>query len=352
MPHPHAPMHIHPATGRYAHAMNDTESTSLHARITRCERTRLCLSARDARDYTFLRRRVETGRLVRPYPGLFVRGAYWASIEPDERHRIVARTLQRLHPRWTFTGLTAACLWRLDHGRYLDRDAAVSIAATGHAVGMNRTKTLRRHYLPPNQPIATCDETRVTGIARTLFDCGRLYSFRDSLPFFDSAIRTGLITRDALIDAFDAPRLGINQRRPQLLAQYANGLSENGGESFCYATMLEEGVAAPRQQVTFTHPRGRTFRVDFCWILDTGTTVVAEFDGARKYVDPRMTGSRTIGEVVADERNRQTLLGDCGVGAIARLTFDDVWRRRPMIDKLTAIGVPVDTARRLWTPNH
>lgn len=327
------------------------EADDLNARLTRCEHDRICLTADDDREYTFLRRRMATGHLVRPHPGMFARSDYWLTVEADERHRIIARTLQRLHPDWTFAGLTAACLWRLDHGRYLDRDAAISIAATNHDVGIGRTATLRRQYLPRWEfdRTVTRDGVRVTGIVRTLFDCGRLYAFRDAMPFFDSAIRAGHVTREELVAAYDAPRLGRNQHKPRLLARYANGLSENGGESFCYATMMEEGVATPRQQVEFTHPDDprRTFRVDFCWTLDDGSLIVAEFDGARKYVDPKMVGSRTVGDVVAAERDRQEVLQRCRVTRVVRMTFDEVWRRTPMMSKLSAAGVPMGYSRNL-----
>ncbi|MBT1172580.1 hypothetical protein JS528_04250 [Bifidobacterium sp. MA2] len=333
--------------------MNESQQhgIELDNRLTHCERDRTCLIPTDRRNYMMLQRRVSRGQLVKPYPGMFARTAYWTGTDTDEQHRIIARTLQRLHPEWTFAGITAACVWRLDHGRYLDRNAAIFVAAINHDVGMNQTKQLRRQYLPRWEFGRTVvrDGVRVTGIVRTLFDCGRQYAFRDAMPFFDSAIRAGYVTREELVAAYDVPRLGRNQHKPRLLARYANGLSENGGESFCYATMMEEGAATPQQQVEFTHPDDprRTLRVDFCWTLDDGSIVVAEFDGARKYVDPKMVGSRTVGDVVAAERDRQELLQRCRVARTVRMTFDDVWRRTPMMSKLSAAGIPMGYSRNL-----
>ena len=338
-------------TVAYGHVM-DTPRTQrngrfadLQTRLLHSERNRLCVHAGNRRDYTFLCRQTAAGRIVRPYPGMFARTERWEATESDERQRIIARTLQQRHPTWTFAGITAACLWRLDHSRYLDRRAPIVIAAVGHDVGMGSRGRLQRCYLPSRdiEQVEIRDGVRVTGITRTLFDCGRRYDFRDAMPFFDAAIRDGHITRDALLAAYDEPRLGLHQEKPMRLAQHANGLSENGGESFCYATMVESGVMLPRQQVEFVHPDDsrRRLRVDFLWELAGDVSIVAEFDGMRKYVDPEMTGGRVGGEVVADERARQDMLQRCGVNRIVRLTFDEVLKRGPMVGKLLEAGVPM-----------
>lgn len=49
-------------------------------------------------------------------------------------------------------------------------------------------------------------------------------------------------------------------------------------------------------------------RVDFSWYLPGGRIVVGELDGQQKYVDPSMTGGRSIAAIVEDERERSQML--------------------------------------------
>lgn len=124
----------------------------------------------------------------------------------------------------------------------------------------------------------------------------------------------------------------------------ARGLSENGGESFALAVIFELGFPWPEQQVEFTciGPDGarKVRRVDFAWYLPDGRIVVGELDGQQKYVDPSMTGGRSIAAIVEDERERSQMLHRCGVSAVVRFAFDDVVRRAPLERKLREAGVP------------
>ena len=117
--------------------------------------------------------------------------------------------------------------------------------------------------------------------------------------------------------------------------------SENGGESLARGTMIEAGFSIPQLQIPFTDPTtGERFRVDFLWRADDGRIIVGEFDGTAKYVDPEMTGRKSIQETVQTERNREQALRRAGVTEVVRFTFDDVLQRNPLIAKLRRAGVP------------
>lgn len=316
---------------------------NMKQKLGHCERNRLCLTSENRQEYMLLRRWSSQGTLLNPFPNYFVRTTHWKAIPADERTRLIARTMAQHHPNRVFGGLTAACLWRLDHSAYLDREGMVTIASSSNRKKATHGGKLHTTYLPDweRDSIQTKDGTNVTSIKRTLLDCGRAFEFRNAMAFFDSAIAQGLIEKDELIDYLEEPRLGTRQEQALKVARYATGLSENGGESFCYATMLEEGFCRLQQQVEFVNPQNARDRrrADFVATRDDGRLVVIEFDGMQKYTDPAMTNGRTTGEVVSDERRREDTLRACGVFMIVRCTFDEVRRRSPLVNKLVAAGL-------------
>lgn len=179
----------------------------------------------------------------------------------------------------------------------------------------------------------------VTTAARTVVDCANILPFHLALPIADSAIAMypGLPTDISAI--LEAVR---SRRAPKLLLKHANPASENGGESLARGVMLEEGFFVPKIQHVFVDPHdpNHWYRVDFVWFLPNGRILVAEYDGMMKYTDPTMTNRQSIRSVVHEQSQRERYLLAWGVTAICRLDFEDVINRRPLIRKLTALGVP------------
>lgn len=209
----------------------------------------------------------------------------------------------------------------------------------------------RTYGIKISGPSRNLDGAKSTDIFRTLFDCGRMLSFRNAFAIFESAIRDGHASRQQIIDYCDEPYVGRKRELAISVAQHAIGISENGGESFCLATMIEEGVALPTQQVEFVHPvSGERRRADYVWHTEDGRTIVGELDGQDKYVNPTMTGGHTISDIVEEERLRSDTLRACGVDAVVRFTFLDAVRRTPLINKLRAAGIPFTAKPSL--PHH
>ena len=48
------------------------------------------------------RRRVASGTLVEPFPGLFARKAHWGHVKPWVRPYQLVRSLASVHPEWVF----------------------------------------------------------------------------------------------------------------------------------------------------------------------------------------------------------------------------------------------------------
>lgn len=189
-------------------------------------------------------------------------------------------------------------------------------------------------------PTSITDMVPITSPARTLVDCGRTYPFAQVLPMFDSALRNGLVTPQQILEVCDGIRSecgGIMR-----LLHYANPLSENGGESFCRAVIIESGFATPQLQHTFTDMDSSwaQYRVDFVWHTEDGRVIVLEYDGKAKYTDPSMTHHQSVRSVVHGEREREDALKRAGVTTIIRADYEEVVGRTPLVRKLIDARVP------------
>ncbi|PWG62549.1 type IV toxin-antitoxin system AbiEi family antitoxin domain-containing protein [Bifidobacterium callitrichidarum] len=295
-----------------------------------------CVFAANIAEGKALRRRVRAGELVSPYRGIFVRADYWDSLNDAERAQHLARCLAARYPSWVFAGPTAAALYGFDHQWSIHR-AGLYLASTDTSrPGANGI----RHIFMSEIPLARVQGVQVTSVDRTLVDCALILPFASALPIFDSAFRRGVCAVGGLRSLCAGLRRdtsAINR-----LLEYVDPLSENGGESSARAVMIEEGFPVPQLQRVFEAPGnpGEWYRVDFAWSFPGGYTIVAEYDGMVKYTDPAMTGHRSIQAVVNQQGEREHKLYEWGVSRIVRLSYDDVMRRQPLIDKLCAAGLP------------
>lgn len=247
----------------------------------------------------------------------------------------MARALHRKHPGWAFASVTAAAFYGLSVRQNL-YDGSICIA-TKESPSSSRNPLLRCVSMP-HVEAHDVGGIPVTSVARTLVDCGYRCSFRDSLPIYDSALAAELVTKDDIIAECRTIRHG--RTKVADLIRFADARSESGGESFCRATMIEEGFSVPQLQVEYSDGDGSNYRVDFQYQLRSGEIVVVEFDGMEKYVNPSMTHGAVIEEVVRREQERERFLFRNGVSRIVRLTYRDVLGRKEMVRKLIDAGVP------------
>ncbi|RSX54056.1 CTP synthase [Bifidobacterium goeldii] len=338
--------------------------------IAAAERDQRCFTPKTNTQRQATITRLRSGALVRPHRNAYARTAYWASLNAADQARHVIRELARQRPNRVFAGLSAAAMLELEYGWNLHNGGMVFLASsTG---GNAHSHVSLRHIIMRHPPAATIvrtrertgivttlakeqpedlaqrdnaagivDVTRITTPERTLVDCGLRYSFIQALPMFDSALRRGLVTRDGILGICDGLHADCG---PVLrLLHYANPLNENGGESLCYATILEEGFAIPELQHVFLDPDApwTKYRADFVWHTPDGRVIVLEYDGTDKYVDPAMTKRRDIRDVVRDERAREDVLRRAGVTTIIRTNYDEARQRYPLRRKLLNAHVPM-----------
>lgn len=305
--------------------------------LNQAENARRCAHSSDPLIQKGLYRRYRAGDLARPYPGLFTRAEYWHQLNEPEQSLHMARALRDLHPNWVFSGITAAAAHGFDHPRILHRQG-LTITLPSHGSYRPHEK-LNIIYSPyPREKAVIANGIAVTNPSRTLLDCGRTIDFVHSLPIFDDAASNGIEEKQILQEC---ARTTLDCSRIFKLLRYTDARSENGGESFARAVMIENGFSVPQLQVPFTDPlTGKQFRVDFLWRTADGRIIVGELDGTAKYVDPQMTDRKSIQETVQAEREREQALFRAGVTEIVRFTFDDAVRQKPLIAKLRRAGVP------------
>lgn len=125
----------------------------------------------------------------------------------------------------------------------------------------------------------------------------------------DGALRTGLTTRDQLIQHLERMRHtpGLSTARHAL--ELADGLAESPGETRLRILLTRLGIRFVAQHWVRTRHAGRCYRVDF-YLPDLG--VVLEFDGAVKYAGARGRAALTAEKTREDDLRRDGL----GVGRV------------------------------------
>lgn len=263
-----------------------------------------------ARVYRALERRVAAGTVVSPARGLYVSAGRWEGLKTDQRTMFLARGLQEKHPDWVFCGPTAAVAYGVDVSWSLQGNVHVATTRGGHSP--NGTLVHRHPILRQGEGtsgIEVVGGLRVTGPERTMFDCLRRTDFPRGLGMIDSALRSGVVSREEFAAYVESVRDG--SRGKDLVRgtlAWADPRSENGGESIARARMLLLGFACPELQVEVPNlvEGGAPFRADYCWVRADGVVILGELDGTDKYVVDEMTRGRSLDEVLSDEKNRES----------------------------------------------
>lgn len=349
-------------------------------------------------DSLCMKRAENRGLVTQPIPGAFARHDYLRELvqnaTPHDLARILIQGAAEAHPSWVFCQSSAALLhgldpsyelvkklyiisnqtispkrshrkdtWRNADGQVAQQsgpqDKRPSLAAEHHASRRSRQKVVTQRRWPCIQQCyrsrhivpEEIDRVKVTPFWDTVVDCCLVYPFQYALAIADSALqKTCMSKADFYQMVEDMARHRKHVRRARFLAQHADGLSENGGESQVRAYLIQHGYQLPALQVPLPNPvePGRYYRVDFYWILPDGRIIVGEFDGRDKYRSKSLTGGRDEFEVRFRERQREshiTLLGY----PVVRFTWDDLIRPARMERLLAAAGIPKDTqAEASW----
>lgn len=250
----------------------------------------------------------------------------------------LTRTLAIKYPQRIFGAMTAArvlgfeCPWSNAEMEHVQ-------IATEEAISKRRQGTCERIYVHPLTYVVH-NGIRVTSPERTLVDCGLRYPYAKALGIFDSALRSGMVNAKDVEKTCAGLHKDCSPVRK--LLRDADEKSENGGESFCRAVILDAGFARPELQHEYHDPANpkRTFRTDFLWKYER-KAIVLEYDGMEKYTNKHMTNGHETRQIVYEKRRREDALRRAGVTTILRTDYEEVRQPRSLIQKLLNSGVPM-----------
>ena len=300
-----------------------------------------CYVPSSAKEARLLRRHVLEDDVVEPFPQLFADAALWEGLRRNERELQVIRGYALMHPNAVFCSTSAVLL----HGLPVSfNQLGIIHLYTNVASPTASTARVARHAVT-NPAYTTIDGVKVASIAQAAVESMCASPFADGLAVADGLLRRLDIDRELLgeiVDELSACRKGVATARR--VAAYADARAESGGESVARGIMICEGLVPTDLQRMLRDPvdgRG-TYYADFVFELRDGKTVIGEFDGKAKYVDPALLGDKiTIGTLL-DERKRESHITLLGM-PVARFTWNDVRTRGRLCQILAAGGVTSET---------
>lgn len=300
----------------------------------------MCLCVKSDRTKRLLDRRAEAGTVVAPFPHVYARDSYWRSLSPGAQALQVVRAAAALHPAWVFCGTSAA----IAHGLQVSEPepSVVHILDTKGGKG-HQSKHVARHRLhaDDSEKFDVVAGVKATPLDRTIADCLRTLSMPAGLAVADSALRDYGLTREDLVGFVRAQsRVRGSQQAIQTIG-WADGRSENGGESVARGIMIELGFCVPELQVLVEDPShpGCEFRVDYVWETGVARPIFGELDGAAKYADRGAAGEKISGKALLAERRRESRLTLCNA-SIMRFSFEEAKNRPFFRVLLERYGVP------------
>lgn len=286
-----------------------------------------------------LARGASRGELHRVLRGTYIPSALWSGLSQRDRHLLRMHALESTTPGRIFGAHSAA----LAHGLPVVGDTANLALVVPAGPGGHRspsTRTLHRRLSEDH--LESRDGLRITSAARTVVDVACTRPFRFGLATADAALRSGLVTRGDLREALrqTGPATGIAVARR--VVELADAASESAGESLSRGVILDAGLATPELQAEFDLGLRQHYRVDFAW-RDAG--VVGEFDGRSKY------GSEIAEEVWKEKVREDALRASTGF-RVVRWTWEDAWRRGPLLARLRDVGVAQAGSRSMGSPGR
>jgi len=300
------------------------------------EKEQRCIVGLDAKERKRLYRAVNSGKLISPFPQLYVRLDYWAEQDETSRATHMMRALQLLHPDWVFAGPSAGIAWGLwvSYKHYWP----LRIVKTRGA--QTRNGLVYRQLVADDVP-TECDGIRVTSLKQTVIDCLREMDFACGLAVADSVLRMHGWSRRELVAAIEAMHHGCAGYQHALAtAPFADARSESGGESIMRARLLQFGYKLPDLQVVVKNTfEGITYRGDVGWKLADDTWLLGELDGKDKYVNPIYTGGLDVVDLMRKECLRESRVSADGT-RVMRLSFADVMNDDSFTYLLDLYGVP------------
>jgi hypothetical protein len=204
------------------------------------------------------------------------------------------------------------------------------------AAGTRTEHGMRRHASPRlDLHLERRGQLVMTNAVRTATEVAADSPFLTAVGVLDWMLKQRLVTKAQLIECVD--HLGIHRGRHRALRAiaFADARAGSAGESLSRVRMHDLGIAAPELQQRFEDAEGLVGFVDFWW-PEYG--LIGEFDGVAKYVREEFRGTRSIADVVVDEKRREDRLRALGP-RVTRWGWDTAWEPFRLASHLRRAGL-------------
>ncbi|MDQ4052960.1 MAG: type IV toxin-antitoxin system AbiEi family antitoxin domain-containing protein [Actinomycetota bacterium] len=287
-----------------------------HGLITRAEALDLDVSPLD------IAHLVRTGHWVIVRRGVYAEAALWDSLDeyagqPLLRARAAVRKMRR---SWVLSHDSSA--HALGMAILTPDEPFVHVTRPGFTGAW--TEFGVKHHLARYQPeqVTVVDGLRVLDPARTAVDIARERGLHHGVVACDAAMRMGT-PRAALMAAYEPMRSWKGVRSARAAVELADPGAQNAHESLGRMLVTELGYGRPETQFPLMTAIGPV------WCdLRVGRHMI-ELDGRIKYLPPERGGvaTRSVEDVVWDEKKRERLIRDEGLG-VSRVHWEDYWGAR------------------------
>ncbi|MDN5855958.1 MAG: type IV toxin-antitoxin system AbiEi family antitoxin domain-containing protein [Actinomycetia bacterium] len=294
-----------------------------------------------------LRDAVRAKYLVRLRHGYYSPAEYANSLDPTQRHALLARAVyHRLGDKYALAGVSACAvqgveLWTED-------------LSTVHVVRLDgrsgrREAGVRFHEfaIDPTTDVTAVGDVQTMAASHAIWHAGCDQSIEGGLVSMNSALHQEIVTApelDALAPDFER---WPGSRGARIAYWLSDGRIETVGESRTFYLCWEAHIPCPEPQVEIVNDQGVIVgRTDFAWQLYRH---VAEFDGKVKYVRYLQPGE-SASDVVVREKGRENLIR-AELYGVTRIIWIEL---APANRLLTARNLreALDQSRRLYTRNR
>lgn len=262
------------------------------------------------------------------------RGAYVAGPVPDDlaaKHLVEVRAaVEALSSDAIVSHVSAVLMHGLPVWSVpLDR---VQITRDRRRTGARRGRRLHTHSARVDaDEIVLLHGIAATSPARTMLDVARSLPFEQAVVIVDAALRRELVDADGLGEAIRRHRGWPGLPAARRVFAFADGRSDNPGESRSRVAIARAGLPAPELQAVIRAGADGRFigQVDFHW---KAVRTVGEFDGKIKYGRLLKPG-QDPGEVVFIEKLREDDLRAEDQGVV-RWTWPDLTHFTPVANRI------------------
>lgn len=294
-----------------------------------------------------LRAAVHEKHLVKLRHGYYSPASYVATLDPTQRHALLARAVHhRLGDRYVLVGISACAvqgveLWHEDL-------TTVHVARIDGRTG-RREAGVRYHDFPvdPSTDVVSVGAAVAIAPAHAVWHASCDQSVESGLVCMNSALHRQIVSSDELEARAPEFVRWQGSRGARISHRLADSRIETVGESRAFFLCWQHNLPAPEPQFeVFNASGGMIGRSDFAW---EAYRHLAEFDGKVKYVRYLRPGE-SVSDVVLREKAREDLLRAELFGMTRIIWIELAPARRLRTAK--ALGEALEHSRRLYTRNR